>query len=182
MGRSQQERIELAFSKLRKRLKRMEQRYNPADENLHFACLSIGDADLYPELVSLASDGLREVKRHHTYFARHALYDDGMFWYDLFLAISAAANRVRVDMAQTYIPETLVEELMTLLVQITRYAAEHSGDIAKRNYEALANTLLTFYSKERVRLLRREVKMLPESGKNLVRSAVRKVEDIRAAK
>src|SRR5688572_29229381 len=110
--------VEKDFAGLHSRLKLIERRYNPKDENLHFACFDHGDADLYPQLLSLAADGLKAVKRRHAYFVNHDLYADGMFWYNLFLAISAAAHRVRADKAQRYIPDALVNELMIVLVQI----------------------------------------------------------------
>ena len=88
------------FARLRSRLKLIERRYNPKNENLHFECFAHGDADLYPQLLSLASDGLKTVKRHRVYFANRPFFSDGLFWYDLFLAISAAAHQVRADKAR----------------------------------------------------------------------------------
>ena len=167
------------FARLRSRLKLIERRYNPKDENLHFACFSHGDADLYPELLSLAVAGLKTVKRRHAYFANHALYADGMFWYDLFLAISAASHRVRADNAQRYIPEELVNKLTSVLVQIARYTTIEDLDITSRNYEALANTLLTFYSNDRIRAIRKEVKPLPAPAKRLIKEVIRRVEELR---
>jgi len=45
-----------------------------------------------------------KLKKHHDYFSSHVLYDDGVFWYDLFLIISAAALKVKADRKQQEIP------------------------------------------------------------------------------
>lgn len=167
------------FTKLRSRLKLIERRYNPDDKNLHFECFAYGDVDLYPQLLSLATDGLKAARRHHAYFENRSLYPDEMFWYDLFLAISAAANKVRTDKAQPYIPKTFVDQLLVCLVQIARYSTINGGDITLRNHEALGNTLLAFYSNDRVRVVRREAASLPAPVKRLVKDAIRRVEELR---
>ena len=35
-------------------------------------------------LLGLPKEGLTKVRSHREYFSEHSLYDDGMFWYDLF--------------------------------------------------------------------------------------------------
>jgi len=50
------------FARLLRRLKLIERQYNPNDENLHVENFAYGDADLYPSLLSLAADGLKEGK------------------------------------------------------------------------------------------------------------------------
>ncbi len=110
------------FAALRRRLAHLQRRYNAAGKNLHFHFeeLSFGDADLYPCILSLAEDGLRTLERHRRHFAAHALYDDGMFWYNLFLMIRAAAARVRLDRAEAYIDEKLVDKLLHFLTKMSR--------------------------------------------------------------
>jgi hypothetical protein len=167
------------FRTLRSQLRLIQGRYNAKDENLHFACFDHADADLYPQLLSLAVDGLRTVRRHKVYFANHPFFSDGLFWYDLFLAISAAAHRVRADKAQRYIPEALVNKLIIVLVQIARYTTVEDGDITKRNYEALGNTLLAFYTNDRIQVVRQQARTLPAQAKRLVNDAIRRVKELR---
>lgn len=95
MATSDSSHVRRDFKLLRARLRRLQHRYNPARKNLYFDALSQGDADLYPSIVALAEEGLRIVRQRHTFFSKHALYADGMFWYDLFLFISAAASRTK---------------------------------------------------------------------------------------
>jgi hypothetical protein len=138
------------FESLRSRLRRLEQEYNPDNENLHFNPLSQADSELYPAMLALADEGLQVVRQHDAYFSRHALYDDGMYWYDLFLFISAAAARIRIDKSPASVSPELVDGLILILARMTRYSNVHGGDIAKRNDEALGNTLLAFYNKKRI--------------------------------
>jgi hypothetical protein len=160
------------FAKLHGRLRLLEQRYNPKNENLHFTGIEYGDADLYPQLLSLAGDALNTVKRDHANF-------DEMFWYDLFLLVSAAAHRVRADKADRYIPEVLVNKLIVILIRIAAYTTIEELDITKRNYEALANTLLAFYNKDRVRFIPRQAQSSPQAVKRLVKHAVGRVKELR---
>ena len=138
-SRSRQER---RFHKAHSRLRQLEKRYSSPEADLHFEKLARGDADLLPALAELCAEGLSLVESNHAWFASHSLYDDGMFWYDLFLTVSAASLRVGGDHAQAYIPVPLVEQIAVCLIKISPYA--DGGDIATRNYEALGNTLLVF--------------------------------------
>jgi hypothetical protein len=153
MSKGEPSRVSRHFTSLQARLRRLEQRYNPNNNNLHFDALSHGDADLYPAIVALAEEGLEVVRLHHAYFAKHALYADGMFWYDLFLFISAAAGRIQIDRAQAYVPTKLIDALILILARMTQYSTVNGGDITKRNHEALGNTLLVFYDENRIRAL-----------------------------
>ena len=138
-SRSRQER---RFQKVLSRLRQLEKRYSSPKADLHFEMLARGDADLFPALAELCAEGLTLIESNHAWFASHSLYDDGMFWYDLFLTVSAASLRVGADHAQAYIPVSLVEQIAVCLIRISPYA--DGGDIATRNYEALGNTLLVF--------------------------------------
>ena len=78
-----------------------------------------------------------------------------------------------------YIPEALVNELIIVLVQIARYTTIEDGDITKRNYEALGNTLLAFYTNNRIRVMRQQARTLPAEAKHLVKDAIRRVKELR---
>ena len=146
-----EESVKADFVELHDRLRVLEKKYNPHDENLHWYPLAQVDRELYDTLLSLAGEGLKTVHRHYDYFSRGSLYDDGMFWYDLFLMISSAACRAKKDNAQKAVPNELLEKLVEYLVDISEFSTVHGGDITKRNYEALGNTLWAFYSGDLIR-------------------------------
>jgi hypothetical protein len=81
------------------------------------------------------------VEDHQQYFLRHALYDYGMFWYELFPAISAAVLGYESSPGKRLQAPCAVETLLLELVLISRYSTFHGGDITKRNHEALGNLL-----------------------------------------
>ena len=145
--------IENDFKKILSELRELEEIYNPHGENLHFFCLEKIDDKLYPQLLSLAREGLASVRKHHDYFLSHSLYDDGMFWYQLFVMISAASLKVKTEKKQQEVPSDIVEELIKLLVDMVVFSIS-GGDILKRNHEALGNTLFCFYSSDLVNLVR----------------------------
>jgi hypothetical protein len=140
------------FSDLKSRLDLAKDRYRPTQDGVAHGCLARGDADLYPSLLVLARDGLKAVQQFDPYFLTHDLYDDGMFWYGLCCFISGAAIRVEADHAEAYIPAATIDELLDILCQMSRYSG--GGDIANRMLEAHAETLIGFYSAERLRAVR----------------------------
>lgn len=157
--------VEAEFQELHAKLRKLEQLYNPSGQNLHFECLCRVDAELYVALLELAEGGLQIVHSHREYFSSHRLYDDGMFWYDLFLMISAAAGRVHHDEAQATIPAPLIKSLTKLLVRISEFALVFpKGDITKRNYEALANTLWAFHNEELVQAAREKANQMNDTS------------------
>jgi hypothetical protein len=142
--------IKSEFRDIHDRLNQLKSAYNPQNKNLHFDCLERVDADLYTELLQLAAEGLKRVNKHRDYFLENSLYDDGMFWYNLCLMISAAASRVLTDGTQNQIPEHLVVGLTENLIEISEYAIG-DGDMHKRVYEAMVNTLWAFYGEELIK-------------------------------
>jgi hypothetical protein len=147
MDRKNRDDIKSEFEGIHNRLNKLDVAYNPQHKNLHFDCLERVDTNLYTELLQLAAEGLKRVKEHRDYFLEKGLYDDGMFWYNLCLMISAAASRVLTDGTQNQIPEHLVVGLAETLIEISEYAIG-CGDMDKRVYEALVNTLWAFNSEE----------------------------------
>lgn len=167
------------FEKIHFRLKQLEKIYNPQNENLHFTALERADTKLYSELLALAQEGLRTVRQHRKYFSKHPLYDDGMFWYCLFLITSSAAARVSTDKIQGDIPSDIVKKLTELLVEISEFSTVHHGDIVKRNYEALANTLCAFYTKDLIDLVREKSSAMDSKAvTDFVNWTIRRVEEI----
>jgi hypothetical protein len=168
--------IEADFEEIHGRLREVEKVYNPQKLNLHFDALQRADAGLYKELLILTREGLEKVKSHGDYFSNHALYDDGMFWYDLFLVISAAALSIVRNGKKTNIPQNVVMELIENLVEISTYSTVHTGDIVKRNYDALGNTLIAFFSEEILELVHKRKKALSsEKAKELIEYSIKSV-------
>lgn len=153
------------FQELHVELRKLEQVYNPSGEDLHFENLCRADAELYSALLDLAKSGLEKVHSHRKYFSRNRLYDDGMFWYDLFVMVSAAAGRVHHDKVQRIIPIAIVESLTEQLVQIIEFSLVFpQGDITKRNYEALRNTLWAFHSEELLDIAKKTAHQMDNSS------------------
>lgn len=149
------EQIMADFQEIHARLRQIEKAHNPQGENLHFFPVAQADASLYVDLLQLARKGLAKIRQHRDYFLKHALYDDGMFWYDLFLLISAGGVRVKAGKSRSSITPEVINGLTEVLVEISVYTVLGiGGDIIKRNYEALGNTLWAFYSDDLVTLAR----------------------------
>jgi hypothetical protein len=146
------------FDEARSRLAALIRSYRKGEEELHFEPLERVDTELFSGLANLAQEGVRLVRKHHGHFARHPLYDDGMFWYNLFVASSAAAGRILTDGRLPSIPREHPEALIDSLVSISRYSTVHEGDIWKRNHEALGSMTCAFYDERLIRRLRSAVR------------------------
>ncbi len=81
------------FKELRERLDVIERRFNSGKANLHFGVLKTATVWTGPweEVYELIREGLEKVNEHRDYFIElgipSRMYDDGMYWYDLFLLI-----------------------------------------------------------------------------------------------
>jgi len=171
--------IEADFEEIHNKLRYIEKLYNPSKLNLHFDDLSRADAELYKELLVLSREGLKRAKRNEEYFSSHPLYDDGMFWYELFLLISSAALRIIRDGDQADIPKEIVKTLTKNLIEITPYSTFHLGDITKRNYEALCNTLIAFFSEEILEFVNRRMEPITSKrAKEVIDRAIRSAKEL----
>ncbi|MCH9037383.1 MAG: hypothetical protein IH860_08735 [Chloroflexi bacterium] len=172
--------VERDFRVPRTRLKRLEKVYNPHDDNLHFTPLARADAELYSALLDLAQVGLKTVRQHGDYFLRNALYDDGMFWYDLLLLIKSAGVQVVNTRTQSSISGDTVERLVDALVDISNFTLSGGGgDMEKRNYEALGNTLWAFHSEELVKIARKRAAVVgSQEVMEFVDGAIKAAEDL----
>jgi len=145
---------ETKFQNLHARLGNLERTYNPSGGDLHSCILESVDADLYNELLAIAQEGLSEVRQHRELYHDRGLYEDGTFWYDLCLIVTAAALTAAEDRMQESIPRDVVTNLVETLVGL----AEHSttigtGEMCRRNQEALGNTLYAFHDERLVKLV-----------------------------
>lgn len=136
--------MEKPFEAVRERLDALEDEYNRGGGNLHFEGPARVDEALFEALLALARESLEIVRAHRGYFSTHALYDDGMVWYDLFLFVGAAASKLRSAGLKEAVSPATVAGLAEVLVDISEFSTVHPGDILKRNFEALGNTLLAF--------------------------------------
>jgi hypothetical protein len=175
-----QKKIEADFNEIHRKLKRIEKKYNPNDDNLHFACLQKPDVDLFRKLLSLSRAGLKKVEHYDDFFSSASLYADGMFWYFLFLMISAASRGVMDKEAKNEIPQELIYDLTDILIQISRYSQANPGDITIRNHEALGNTLLAFYSKDLVKFIRKKKNAIDsKAAKDFIIWTLKRVEEVK---
>ena len=90
------ENLSSEFMGLKERLAALERRFNPEGFNLHFGVQKSSKVwpGFWEELEQLAREGLEMVKKNQDYFispdAPSHMYDDDMFWYDLFQLIHGA--------------------------------------------------------------------------------------------
>ena len=136
--------LERECSGLRSRLDGYLQTYGQNPESSLGLALSRVDVALYENLVSLATEGLKCVRRYRSHFPRLSLYADGMFWYHLFEVINAAGRRIWQDKDEVHIPRSIVTALGVVLVEMSWFSTATGGDIENRNMEALGSTFLAF--------------------------------------
>jgi len=134
--------LERECSALRSRLEELLAAYGWQDNDGLSPFLSRVDVDLYANLVSLASEGLKIVRGYRSHFPRVSLYSDGMFWYQLFEVINAAGGRIWKAKDEVNIPRDIVVALGDLLVKISWFSTATGGDIEVRNMEALGSIFL----------------------------------------
>ena len=171
--------IKSDFKAIHDRLTQLEKKYNPQGENLHFTMLARTDTELFSTLLFLAEEGLIAVRRHNAHFSKHPLYDDGMFWYDFLLMVNAAALKVKAEKTQNNIPKETINKLSEILVEISEFSTVHSGDIVKRNHEALGNTLYAFYANDLINLVKEKSRTIgSEKVREFIEYTIKRVEEI----
>jgi hypothetical protein len=131
--------FENALSHLKERVDLVEKSYNPDQLNLHFDNLVRADPALFEALSSIGYDAWNVTKDNQSWKTSY-------WFYDFFLLTSRASVKILDDKNQRNIPEIVIKQLALILIEISQITtkAEYSGDITKRNLEALANLLLTF--------------------------------------
>ena len=150
------------FGDLKRRLARLVSQARPTDDNLHFARFQELDRNSWDELAALARGGLAKVRDHRHFFSDHDLYDDGMFWYELCLAISSASVSYRSATGEAP-PANQLEELVDVLVDISHYSARRPSDMYKRNREALGNVLWAAEDETLIKRARRRAGEIAET-------------------
>ena len=139
------------FEDLKERLKVIGNHLNPRGLNLHFGCPKGAKPwpSLWNKVEELAREGLARVKEHHDYFiewqAPSRMYDDGMFWYDLFLFICTAGIAQATGAPEdSSVPISTQASILSSLIGISEYTSVLPADIFKRNWEALGNFIYGF--------------------------------------
>jgi len=173
---------EKQFSELHEKLRQLECSCNPSEKNLHFNQLQKVDPKLFADLLSLSEKGLKMVQENRDYFLKHALYDDGMYWYDLCMIINSAVVTAKNTGIQSTVPEDVIRGLAKSLVLISEYALSTGGDMLKRNYGALGNTFWAFHSEElAVWISECAQKSGPENVADYVEGVIEKINQILAS-
>src|SRR5665647_2395877 len=135
------------FEQLKERLAALEKRFNPEKFNLHFGVLktSMVWPGLWEEIDELAREGLKKVNENRDYFMECSLYEDGGYWYDLFLLIHGVGVAQSNGQGPTELPAIETQRsVLSCLVDISEYSVVIPGDIYKRNVEALTAFLWAF--------------------------------------
>jgi hypothetical protein len=135
------------FKGLRERLMALEKRFNPEKSNLHFGAprTSMVWPGLWEEIDELACEGLKKVNEHRDYFLEQGMYDDGMYWYELFLLIHGVGVAQSNGQGPTELPTLETQRsILSCLVDISEYSVVIPGDIYSRNCEALTAFLWAF--------------------------------------
>ena len=135
------------FKELREQLMALEKRFNPEKLNLHFGApkKSMVWSGLWEEIDQLAREGLEKVNEHRDYFLKNSLYDDGMYWYELFLLIHGVGVAQSHGQGPAELPSLETQRsILSCLVDISEYGVVIPGDIYSRNCEALTAFLWAF--------------------------------------
>lgn len=172
---SNEDSVAANFVDLKQSLEDFVAKAGASDQNLHFTTFRNLDREALSELTRLAHHGRTRVSDQGDYFLNHGLYDDGMFWYDLFLVISRSALSYENEAGQPVDPKD-VETLVIELVLMARYSTARPGDITKRNQEALGNLLLVTRNDE-LRALALERATDNEIVKDFVEDTLRMVDE-----
>ncbi len=145
------------FEEIHHQLHRLERKYNPKGNNLHFADEAIPKADekLFYNLLQLLGRAIEIVKDKQNRYSNKTAYAHAMFdfWYDYFLLISSASIRVKLSANSDDFPQEVIYRIIEELIYISDFSTIVSGDLYKRNFEALGNTLIAFHSNNLMNLI-----------------------------
>lgn len=142
--------VEANFREMNTQLRLLEKKYNPEGKNLHFEAIPKTDEELFDSLQQLSVKAIEIVKKDGHRYSNKTAYADVMFdfWYDFFLIISAASSRVIESANADDFPQDVIYRIVADLIDISEFSTIVLGDLYKRNYEALGNTLIAFYNKD----------------------------------
>ena len=178
------ERIAEYFDELNDQLRRIEKKYNPKENDLHFEDEAIPNVDdqLFYDLLQLSGKAIEIIKDQPDHYSNRTAYAHRMFdfWYDYFLIISSASIRVKKSVNSDDYSKETIHSIIQDLIDISEFSIIVSGDLYFRNHEALGNTLLAFYSDDLIDLVRKKKKTIKsKSVKGFLDDTIKAVEEIR---
>lgn len=175
-GKDEREAVRESFAFLHKELDAFIEDAKPTDEDLHFARFRRLDREAITRLTRLAHHGRTAVLGFDPYFQEYDLYEDGTFWYDLFLTISITALSYQEASSEPIEPSAF-DTLVITLVLISEYATRRYGDITKRNEEALGNILWATQDDGLKQSARWRAKGMGTAVEAFVETTIKKVEN-----
>lgn len=170
--------IKAEFSIPLTKLKEIEREYNPKDDNLHFSRIENPDRKLFELLLEISKEGINIVRRYRNSFLKYGLWFADIFWYDLFLLISASSINLKKNLELQRSLQDNIKELVVILVNISEYSTSVNGDMFKRNQEALGNLIIACYCKDLIELALNKSSELNDKVKEFVEWTVDRVESI----
>jgi len=175
------ENIRDSFQEMKVLLEKLEKKYNSKGKNLHFEAIPEVDEKLFADLLLLSDKAIEIIKDVHDRYSNSTAYAHIMFdfWYEYFLIISSASVRVKNMANPDDVSKETIWGIIKDLIVISEFSAIVSGDLYARNYEALGNTILSFYSdnlKERLNNQRETIQ--PEEVRGFLDTTIERVEKI----
>lgn len=175
-------RIAEYFDELNDQLRRIEKKYNPKKDNLHFEAISKVDDQLFYDLLQLSGKAIEIIKDQPDHYSNKTAYAHRMFefWYDYFLIISSASIRAKESASSGDYSKETIHGVIQHLIDISEFSVIVLGDLYFRNSEALGNTILAFYSDDLIDLVRKKKKTIKsKSVKGFLDDTIKKVERIK---
>lgn len=173
--------IEAYFVEMQAELRQIENIYNPQGRNLHFESFQSVDSELFEKLLYLSNRAILIVKDDEHRYAKDNCYSGAMFnfWYDYFLIMNAISKHVIESGGKENYPYKTIKSLIDNLIIISEFSIIVLGDIFKRNYEALGNTLLAFYDSNLISFVEiQKASFTSERVKSFVDGAIKNVRKI----
>ena len=182
-GECMSEQIKAYFEEIHNQLKQLEKKYNPKGGNLHFADEAIpkADVELFYDLLQLSGKALEIIKDEENHYSNKTPYASAMFsfWYDYFLIVSSASIRIKESANSDDFSQETIYGIIEYLINIREFAVIVSGDLYKRNYEALVYTILAFYSENLINVINKKKNSTPSKEvKSFLDGILKKVKEI----
>jgi hypothetical protein len=105
------------------------------------------------------------------------------FWYNYFLIISAISTGIKRSANSEGISQEVIYKIIKDLIDISEFSIIVLGDLYKRNYEALGNILLAFYSDNLMNLVKKKKETITsEKVRSFLERTIEIVEENRCNK
>ena len=176
------ERMAEYFDELNEQLRRIEKKYNPKENNLHFEVLPKVDDQLFYDLLQLSGKAIKIIKDEPDRYSNKNAYAHRMFdfWYEYFLIIRSASINVNESANPGDYSKETIYNIIQDVIDISEFAIIVSGDLYLRNHEALGNTLLAFYCDDLVNMIKKKKATIKSKDvKGFLESTIEDVERIR---